>query len=171
MSEKTEQMTMEIHVRESNLIEGFNDRSMDDCGLAAWALLQQVDGYLREEDLFRVHRVVVARQGDPRWVGRAEWRGCWRQLDVEVRGYPCPPHQEVPELMREWLADMRDWEDCDPQEMHVRFEKIHPFADGNGRVGRLLMWLHELSLEQRPTLVKVDDMWDYFAWFEDDDED
>lgn len=161
----------EEYIHESNLIEGFDDPSMDACGLAAWTWLAGRTRNLTAEDVWFVHHVVVSRQPDPPWAGGEEWRGVWRTCDVSVGGRDCPEWRQVPELMDEWLAEMRDWEDLDPREMHVKFEHIHPFADGNGRTGRLLMWLHEVSLDEHPTLVRYRDVYDYFAWFKVDDED
>lgn len=156
------------HVRESNLIEGFDDPSMDACGLAAWARLRGVET-LKLEDLSVLHRVVVARQPDPRWTARqnltGSWRGELREMDLTVGGRTCPPWQEVPELMEDWLRAMENWEMCDPREMHVQYEVMHPWADGNGRTGRLLMWWHEVQLGRRPTLVRYAEVQRYYDWF------
>ncbi len=53
-----------------------------------------------------------------------------------------PPHQEVPRLLHD-LADFLERADLPPVLQaaiaHAQFETIHPFADGNGRVGRTLI--------------------------------
>jgi Fic family protein len=55
----------------------------------------------------------------------------------------------VPHLMNNWLLDYKDRE---PLINHIALEKIHPFVDGNGRTGRMLMWFQELKLGKTPTL-------------------
>ena len=93
---------------------------------------------LTERDLREVHALVV-RGGD-----RAEG-GAYRTLDVMAAGteYRYPSHLRVPDLMREFVAGLDSPGDPSPvrraADAHLAFVTIHPFRDGNGRVGRLLM--------------------------------
>lgn len=55
--------------------------------------------------------------------------------------YVGPTAQKVPLLVDEWnqFANRKDSNLCNIAIAHIEFEKIHPFLDGNGRVGRILM--------------------------------
>jgi len=68
--------------------------------------------------------------------------GKFRDYLVRVGAYTAPDWQDVSGLMDE-LVGFVGTERMSPVELaaraHYRFEKIHPFGDGNGRVGRLLM--------------------------------
>ncbi len=70
--------------------------------------------------------------------------GHYRKVDVRVGNYICPRHEEVPLLMQrffEWYSAAK--KSLHPFELaalaHLRFVRIHPFRDGNGRMARLLM--------------------------------
>lgn len=93
------------------------------------------------------HRTLMSGSPTPeRYVGvlRDEqgWIGGTSPLDAAL---VTPPHELLPELLADLVA-FANRRDVDPVAQvavaHAQFEVIHPFADGNGRVGRLLVgWL------------------------------
>jgi len=95
--------------------------------------------------------------------------GQWRRSNVRITGARfTPPRMEklIPEL-EDWLAKyyMMSLEGEDvfltAAWMHFEFERIHPFADGNGRVGRLLLNLHFLRHNWPPVHILPKDRDDY----------
>ena len=87
-----------------------------------------------------LHRVLKTGTSD----SRKDWFavGDFKRLPNEVGGEETCPPEQVAERMKEMLAhyqgSKRQLEDI--LDLHVRFERIHPFQDGNGRVGRLIMF-------------------------------
>lgn len=100
---------------------------------------------LRKEDLLEVHRRLMAASMHPRlggWVRNVQnWIGGSGYTPVGASFVP-PPPEEVPLLLEDLVAFVNRT-DVPPLLQagiaHAQFETIHPFADGNGRVGRALV--------------------------------
>lgn len=79
--------------------------------------------------------------------------GRWRRVNVRITGSThTPPRME--NVVREMEALLKEYDSRDMQGeevfrfgawFHHGFESVHPFSDGNGRVGRLLLNLHFLK--------------------------
>lgn len=153
---------MRNHIRNSNLIEGIDDSLQDARSLDAWDwLIKQKK--ITATVLLDLHRGITIDQLSEKESGH------FRTVNVSVGGRLCPAPYLAVELTYNWLADLRGhWKTLDPKTMHIRFEKIHPFVDGNGRTGRMLMWWHEKKLGHEPTLIKFEGRQGYYKWFQEE---
>ncbi len=99
-------------------------------------------------ELRQIHRLVVEPawlHSPPEGLGEREGPGSFRQHDIRplTGGMTPPPFPDVPALVTDWLRDASRGPAGGQHPMlfvadvHARFERIHPFRDGNGRVGRL----------------------------------
>jgi Fic family protein len=82
--------------------------------------------------------------------------GDWKKLPNEVGGTETTLPQHVDAGMAQlnaWYAGLRRIDLEQVVEYHYRFEKIHPFQDGNGRVGRLLMFRECLKNDIIPFII------------------
>lgn len=74
---------------------------------------------------------------------KSDIAGRYRDYLVRVGSYLAPDWQEVQKMMDELIVFVSKNKKVNPVELaaraHYKFEKIHPFGDGNGRIGRLLM--------------------------------
>lgn len=90
---------------------------------------------------------------------RKEWFavGEYKKLPNEVGGMETALPEEVPGKMKALLAAYNAKEVVtleDILEFHVKFERIHPFQDGNGRVGRLIMFKECLKHNIVPFIIE-----------------
>ena len=92
---------------------------------------------------------------------RKDWFavGEYKRLANEVGGQEtCPPkevHRQIKSLLNEYHRNKHKTLE-DILDFHVRFEQIHPFQDGNGRVGRLLMFKECLANGIVPFIISDD---------------
>ena len=106
-------------------------------------------------------------------------RGIYRKLPVRVGPYhPCQPY-EVPikmeQLMAEYATDMQQLHIIERVALfHLKFETIHPFIDGNGRVGRLILNFDLMKEGYPPVNIKFTDRdmyYDCFNHYRDNNDD
>jgi Fic family protein len=101
----------------------------------------------------------------------AERPGSFREHDIRPfgGGMRPPPWPEVPALMSDWLADadaLARGYGSPPESLaalHARFEQIHPFLDGNGRAGRLVLNLMLVRLGYPPAIIYKGDRARYLS--------
>ncbi|HET9593116.1 MAG TPA: Fic family protein [Solirubrobacterales bacterium] len=88
--------------------------------------------------------------------------GSFREHDIEPfpGGMQPPGWTQVPILIRDWIDDAQALRKVEGSEfaealaaLHVRFEQVHPFLDGNGRAGRLVLNLLLVRLGYPPAII------------------
>lgn len=91
-----------------------------------------------------------------------EGPGSFREHDIEPfpGGMRPPDWTEVPVRVRDWIAGAHAVRKVDESvaieelaRLHARFEQIHPFLDGNGRAGRLILNLLLVRLGYPPAII------------------
>lgn len=100
--------------------------------------------------------------------------GMYRNHAVRIKGSKTitANHASIPTKLEKLFSQMNrndiSKEDVIPHiaKMHAEFEKIHPFADGNGRVGRLLLLELAIKHEVMPPLVTRAKRIAYYSYLE-----
>ena len=104
-------------------------------------IIDQAEELLTEELIKQLHGILKTGTSD----SRKEWFavGDYKRQPNEVGGeQTCEPERVQGSMQRllKWYNEKPQYTLEDILDLHVRFEKIHPFQDGNGRVGRLIMF-------------------------------
>ena len=98
----------------------------------------------------------------------------YRTVQVFIRGSEhIPPEPEkIPNLMNYYIYNYNH----DEQEIftkiakyHIEFEKIHPFEDGNGRTGRILINYELLKNDLAPVVIEKENRVKYFEFLKNND--
>ena len=98
-------------------------------------------------------------------------KGVYRKIPVRIMGAyhePVQPYLIEPkmyELLQDYKKDERNIAEK-LAEFHIRFEGIHPFIDGNGRTGRLLINLELMKAGYPPIDIKFTDRKRYYDAFD-----
>ena len=98
----------------------------------------------------------------------------YRTVQVFIRGseHIPPAPEKIPNLMNYFIYNYnQDEEDIFVKiaKYHIEFEKIHPFEDGNGRTGRLLLNYELLKNDIYPVVITKEDRVKYFEFLKNND--
>lgn len=145
-------------LRESNAIEGVTDLDSFVQAMFAWAYLSELRT-LKLPNILKAHKILMLHQPlEP------NYKGYLRDINVQVGGTVCPSPMMLRPALEDWLN--HEWPNADSITSHVAFERIHPFVDGNGRIGRMLMFWrqieHEGGLKPWPTAEKRQEYYKLF---------
>lgn len=123
-----------------------------------------------------VHRILTNGTYDERmYIVNGERPGEFKKHEYKTGIFEVGSVAEKVEFdLSELIAEVNEFGVVDPMKaaayFHARFERIHPFADGNGRVGRTLMNYLLLINDYPPLIVYVEDKTTYYKALQEYDE-
>lgn len=120
-------------------------------------IIDEAKAALTEKFIKELHLVLKNGTSD----SRKEWFavGDYKKRPNEVGGMETALPEDVSAKMKEVLTEYNSKENKileDIIDFHVKFERIHPFQDGNGRVGRLIMFKECLKYNIVPFIIEDD---------------
>ena len=125
-------------------------------------IIDKAKAPLSEGVIKELHRILKTATTD----STRDWFaiGDYKRLPNEVAGRKTTPPEDVAEEVKALLSAYNPRATHSFEEIvdfHVRFERIHPFQDGNGRVGRLVMFKECLASNVVPFII-ADDMKEFY---------
>ena len=146
----------------SNRIEGEWGKQVNDDSLKAWNYLLKEDN-LTLDKILETHNLLMKNL-------YPEISGELRDCGVRVGPRICPDWNTIPDLMTRWLKNYSKASTKEEiKEAHIQFELMHPFVDGNGRVGRIIMNWQRVK-NNLPILIIHEgyEQKEYYKWFRED---
>ena len=121
---------------------------------------------LTEQVIKQIHSLVLMNDSNN--------RGVYRGIGVSIKGALHQPPQPylVPVQMEQLISDYEGMKQGKHiveaiAKFHLRFEGVHPFIDGNGRTGRLIINLELIKAGLLPVNIKCSDSRKYYGCFDD----
>lgn len=149
--------TQAIIAEEGDIIKGDDVIEMMNHFRAFDYLLNTLKDDLSEEIIKKFHLILktATSDADLDWFKVGEYKGVGNIVGGQATAAP----QDVPRLMKELVEKYHRQASLqleDVIDFHVQFEMIHPFQDGNGRVGRLIMFRECLKNHISPFIIDAD---------------
>ncbi len=118
-------------------------------------IIESAKSQLSEKFIKNLHFILKTGTSD----AKKDWFsvGDYKKLPNEVGGRETTLPEDVAKEMKKLLAEYNCKENVtlhDIIEFHVQFERIHPFQDGNGRIGRLIMFKECLKHNIVPFIIE-----------------
>lgn len=118
-------------------------------------IIDHVKTELNEKFIKELHFILKNGTSD----SKKDWFavGDYKKFPNEVGNMKTPLPEEVDNLMKELLKEYNSKKEKtfeDILDFHVQFERIHPFQDGNGRIGRLIMFKECLKYNIVPFIIE-----------------
>ena len=120
-------------------------------------VIDRAEEKLTESLVKELHRILKSGTSDSRkeWFAVGEYKRIPNEVGGSETTAPERVHKEMKALLYEYNAKKKKtFEDI--VDLHQRFEAIHPFQDGNGRVGRLVMFKECLTNGEVPFIITDD---------------
>ncbi len=127
-------------------------------------MLDVADKKLNEKMIKEFHKILKSGTSDSRveWFNVGEYKQKANQIGSGISTtLPSNVEKEMSKLM-DWYNSIKEITIKEIIEFHYRFEKIHPFQDGNGRVGRIIMFKECLKNNIIPFIILDKDKLFYY---------
>lgn len=154
---------------ESNYIENERTEIALEDSMSAWRYASSFEGRWTVDFVLEIHRILL-KNINPSIAGKFRscdvWIGGYRKMFISNTLLKEQVEEAVGMMNYESTLEKPAQREILAGQCHVAFEDVHPFEDGNGRVGRILWQLHRLKLGLKPRVIhEGEEQFEYYKWF------
>lgn len=150
---------------ESNAIESVYDHVSLQQAIYAWEYLKEqkemsIGVALKTHKILMLHQPLLPNE-----------KGYLREVDVYIGGRKGFPPYLLRSALDGWvekmntIAETAEGVELFYKDLHVEYETIHPFVDGNGRIGRMFMNWQRLRIGVPILVIEESKRHEYYRWF------
>ena len=161
---ETEKILLEMEVaRDISLREVFEAKNL--ARVIEYIRTKLPELELTKENILLLHQMLLGNISDT-IAGRLRTSGEYVRVGIHIA--PGPEHIEkrIEEVLIEYSSDFNSYFLDKIAKFHLEFETIHPFNDGNGRIGRVLLNLQLQALSFPPVIIRNKEKHDYYDCFD-----
>ncbi|MBI5178803.1 MAG: Fic family protein [Nitrospinae bacterium] len=162
---ETEKILMELELsRNVNVREVFEAKNL--ARVAQYVEKKAMEAELMEEMMLLLHRMLIENIND-RIAGRFRKKGEYVRVGTHIA--PPPEHVGlmIETIMDEYSSDHENYFLEKTARFHLEFERVHPFVDGNGRIGRVIINFQLQRLGFPPVMIRDKEKQAYYRAFRD----
>jgi len=145
----------------SNWIEKEYSKIAKDDSILAWKEAKKYkDTKMNTDYVLMVHKTLM-KNIYPEIAGKI------RKVPVYIGRKECLKPSLIKEELNGWTKEYSQPKSASKiKKAHIQFERIHPFEDGNGRVGRILMNIQRLNADLPLIIIhEGKEQMEYYDWF------
>ena len=124
------------------------------------------DSELKEELILQIHQMLMGGIDDS-IAGRFRSKGEYVRVGMHIAPAPEQVERMMENLLIDYVSDMDSYFLDKIAQFHLDFESIHPFCDGNGRLGRVIINFQLLQLGLPRIIIRNSEKERYYQAFRD----
>ncbi len=159
---ETEKILMELEVsRNVSLREIYEAKSL---AKIVEYLRKKNDVKIDRETILFLHKILLSNIKDE-WAGRFRQEGEYVRVGRHIAPAPTEVEKLIASLLVDYTSNLERYFVDTAARFHLEFEHIHPFNDGNGRIGRVLINMVLKDFGFPPIIIQFTDRDTYYGCF------